>query len=59
MSAKPLRVRVTLSLIIDAEAWANEYGLAGEDVRQDVRDYITHAVRADMRDRGLLVEREA
>jgi hypothetical protein len=53
---RPVTVAVRLSLRVDAEAWRHEYGVEPENVRDDVRAYVTNAVLADLRDRGLLID---
>jgi hypothetical protein len=35
-----MKIRVTLTVEIDAKAWADNYGVDPEDVRNDVRQYI-------------------
>ncbi|MFD7164908.1 hypothetical protein [Streptomyces violascens] len=39
-----MKVRITITLDVDAEAWAHEYGLDRRDVREDVKDYVGHHV---------------
>lgn len=39
-----MKVRLTVTLEVDAEAWANEYGLDKDEVRKDVRASIETSV---------------
>lgn len=45
---KPVRVRVTLILDVDTNAWALEYGFGVNDrrgIQNDVKDYIRNVVQ--------------
>ena len=46
MSTPRLRVRVTATYEVDAEAWATEYGIAptARTVREDVKSYFGNVV---------------
>lgn len=35
-----MKVKVEVTLDVDAEAWASEFGTAPEDVRADVKTYF-------------------
>jgi len=39
---------------LDADAWAEEYGLDKSEVREDVRNYIRGEILEAFRDRGFL-----
>ncbi|ARX83576.1 hypothetical protein SMD44_02998 [Streptomyces alboflavus] len=39
-----MKVRITLTVTVNPDEWATEYGVPREDVRADVKDYIGHAV---------------
>lgn len=43
-----IRVSVTLTVELDAEAWMEHQGIAREDVRQDVREYVQHLVQGSV-----------
>lgn len=49
-----MKVRVSLTLEIDAKAYAREYGLEPHEVREDVKNNIYHRVTQDFADMGLL-----
>ena len=49
-----MKILITMTLDVDREAWATEYGLPLTEVRQDVRNYIIAGVQADLEARGLL-----
>lgn len=51
-----MRVRVSFVVDVDVEAWMSEYGVAREDVRDDVRTYIENGALDQLRDFGLLVK---
>lgn len=48
-----MRIRVTVSVDVDDQAWADEYGMDRRDVRDDVRRYITKAIDSQLSDLGL------
>lgn len=35
-----MKVRITVMLDVDAEGWASTYGITGDEVRADVKEYI-------------------
>ncbi len=37
-----MKVRLVLTYDVDEKAWANEFGVAEEDVRDDVRIYFSY-----------------
>ncbi|WP_159030304.1 hypothetical protein [Streptomyces sp. CB01201] len=39
-----MKVRITITMDVDAEAWAFDYGLDRRDVRDDVKDYVAHLI---------------
>lgn len=38
------RVRIQITVDVDTEAWSEEYGVAPQDVRSDVQNYVREAV---------------
>ena len=36
-----MKVKVSFTIDIDAEAWANEFGIDKSEVRSDVQQYLT------------------
>lgn len=54
---KIIRVVTTITLDVDATAWAEAYGLNAEkaaEIRYDVREYVQQSVTERFRDMGLL-----
>lgn len=49
-----MKVRVEMTLDIDAEAWALEYGVSPSEVREDVKEYVRHNVYSDFAARELI-----
>lgn len=49
-----MKVRFEITLDIDADAWASEYGLSRDEVREDVRAYLTSGVTDWLGQQGLL-----
>ena len=43
---------------VDAEAWANEYGIGVSEVRQNVLDYFNHFAQTKIDLLGLALEEE-
>ncbi|MFF0743001.1 hypothetical protein ACFYVL_21640 [Streptomyces sp. NPDC004111] len=39
-----MKVRITITVDVDAEAWALDYGLDLKDVRSDVKEYIGYLI---------------
>jgi hypothetical protein len=39
-----MKVRIVLTVEVDVAAYAHEYGLATEEVREDVKTYVNQAV---------------
>ena len=57
MSTKIIRVITTVTLDVDATAWAEAYGMDAEksaEIRADVKEYIHQSVTAHFRGSGLL-----
>lgn len=52
-----VRVRMCVTVDVDAEAWALEYGVPVSDVREDVRAYMSVLVWERVRELGLGVDR--
>ncbi|MDP3889847.1 hypothetical protein [Nocardioides sp.] len=48
-----MKVRIALTVEIDEQVWAEEYGLDRTQVRADVRRYVTNAVDSHLSDLGL------
>jgi hypothetical protein len=40
-----VKVRVTLVVDVDSEAWSREYGIELANVREDVRNYILTGIQ--------------
>jgi hypothetical protein len=40
-----MRIRIVLNLDVDAEVWAEEYGVARANVRSDVQRYIRNGLQ--------------
>lgn len=53
------RVRVTISVDIDTEAWIANYGVAPGEVRSDVKTYVEGTVIEQLRHVGVLAEGES
>lgn len=51
-----MKVRIVLTLNIDPEAWATEYGLEKSEVRDDVRLWVQGEVMEGLNDRGMLLK---
>lgn len=52
-----MRVKITVTVNIDAEAWTANYGIEGAAaIREDVKGYATDAVVEQFRAVGVLVE---
>jgi hypothetical protein len=49
-----MKVRVTLTIPIDADSWQASYGTAPEDIREDVKDYVDSIVHEHLGSLGLL-----
>lgn len=49
-----MKVAVNLTLDIDPDAWADEYGVEAADVAQDVERHVTNTVNAHLNSLGLL-----
>lgn len=48
-----MKVRVTISLDIDPEAWTRNYGVEGDKaIREDVRVYVEHLIAEHLREMG-------
>jgi hypothetical protein len=48
-----MKVRISFTIDIDADAWAAEYGIDPKDVRKDVQSYVGSEAWSWLRDRGL------
>ncbi len=50
--AQPIRIALTVTLVVDPEVWADEYGLRGGPgrldaaVRDDARHHVANALRS-------------
>ena len=54
-----LRIRVTVCLDIDMDAWTTTYGIEGlNPIRRDVREHATTSLTEYYRDLGLLTAQE-
>lgn len=40
-----MRIAVQMVIEVDAEAWAEEYGIEKADVRQDVKNYVLNGIQ--------------
>jgi hypothetical protein len=49
-----VKVRVTVTLDIDPEAWIAEYGTTHDGVRSDVVEYVTNSVHVQLGGLGVL-----
>jgi hypothetical protein len=38
-----MKIKITQTVEVDAEAWAHEYGVELSDVREDVKSYFSNA----------------
>lgn len=41
-----MRIRISLTVDVDAERWATEYGVDRADIPEDVRTYVRNALAA-------------
>ena len=48
-----MKVRVSFTVEVDQEAWANAYGIDKQQVRHDVNAYIYHGFLSYLVDNGL------
>ncbi|MGP4013691.1 hypothetical protein [Streptomyces sp. 4N124] len=39
-----MKVRITITVNVDADAWALEYGIDPPEVRADVKEYLGNAI---------------
>lgn len=53
-----MRVRLTVTLDVDEEAWASEYGVGQLALRDDVRQHLDTALRGHYGSEGLGLVRE-
>lgn len=37
-----MKVKIEMTVEVDVERWANEYGVESRDVREDVKSYVCH-----------------
>ena len=51
-----MKVRVSFTVDIDPDVWELEYGVAREDVREDVKAHVENGAKDHLRDLGLWVE---
>jgi hypothetical protein len=40
-----MKIRLTYTVDVDPETWSNSFGVAREDVREDVRDYFRNLIQ--------------
>jgi hypothetical protein len=52
-----MKVQIKVTVEVDPQEWANEYGCERSEVREDVRSYFTDAIRnsSAVTDAGLMV----
>lgn len=48
-----MKVRISFTLDVDPEAWANEYGVAAAEIRQDVQTYFRIGAQEQLEFLGL------
>lgn len=53
-----MKVTVKVTVDVDADAWAAEYGILKSEVREDVHDLVIHAVQGHLAGLGLLMPRK-
>lgn len=37
-----MKVTISMTVEVDAEQWAREYGIENKDVKEDVKGYVIH-----------------
>jgi len=52
-----MKVRIEMTVDIDEESWAVNYGVEDSEVRQDVKDYCEWTVLEQLAAVGVLTER--
>ena len=52
-----MKVRVTVTVEIDPQAWALNYGIPLSEVRDDVKDSVAYTAQAHLDDIGVGVTR--
>lgn len=53
-----MKIKVTLTLDIDPEAWTENYGVeSAEEIREDVQSYAHNVITEQLRDVGVLDDR--
>jgi hypothetical protein len=50
-----MKVSVKVTVDVDPEAWAAEYGIARSEVREDVHDLVSEAIHQHLLNLGLLM----
>jgi hypothetical protein len=50
-----MKVKIEFTIDIDQDTWQQEYGIAREDVREDVKTYVINGSMDHLREMGLLV----
>lgn len=53
-----MKVSVKVTVDVDVEAWAREYGIAKSEVREDVQDLAHETVLQHLANLGLLMPRK-
>ena len=51
-----MKIKIQFTINVDPEAWANEYGIDLDDVREDVKRYIENHSREQVEFLGLAEE---
>lgn len=39
-----MKIRIAMTVEVDADDWALEYGISRDEIRDDVRDYVRNAL---------------
>lgn len=53
-----MKIKVAFTVDIDAESWANEFGLARSEVRADVQEHLRQSVLSMVASQGLLADED-
>lgn len=48
-----MKIRIAMTLDVDVEAWADEFGIDTTDVRADVARWAENGLRAQLAEQGL------
>ena len=52
-----MRVKITVTLDIDPQAWMDTYDVSRTEVRADVNEWALHLLRAAASDNGVIPEK--